>query len=139
LTITATLTKTIEQHDTLQQYSGNRSNFKNIFMKILRHILLLTLLTQYLSLQAQDTTNTKVSFVTKINIQHATKDGIYLNGYVVNIPYDELQKLNGKTVRISGKVTIVKGLKHYNDDVERQGRQEDTKHILKPKIKIVDS
>lgn len=108
-------------------------------MKILRLILLLTLLTQYLSLQAQDTTNNKVSFVTKINIQQATKDGIYLNGYVINIPYDKLQKLNGKTVRISGKVTIVKGLKHYNDGAERQGREEDTKHILKPKIKIVES
>lgn len=92
-----------------------------------------------MSLQAQDTTNNNVSFVTKINIQQATKDGIYLNGYVVNIPYDKLQKINGKTVRISGKVTIVKGLKHYNDGVERQGREEDTKHILKPKIKIVDS
>lgn len=108
-------------------------------MKLLRLILILTLLTQYLSLQAQDTTNNNVSFVTKINIQQATKDGIYLNGYVVNIPYDKLQKLNGKTVRISGKVTIVKGLKHYNDGVERQGREEDTRYILKPKIKIVDS
>lgn len=108
-------------------------------MKLLRLILILTLLTQYLSLQAQDTTNNNVSFVTKINIQQATKDGIYLNGYVVNIPYYKLQKLNGKIVRISGKVTIVKGLKHYNDGVERQGREEDAKHILKPKIKIVDS
>jgi hypothetical protein len=89
-------------------------------------------------LQGQDTTNKKVSFVTNIDIKQATKDGIYLNGYVVNIPFDKLTELNGKTVRISGKVTIVKGLKHYTDGEIRQGRQEDTKHILKPKIKIVD-
>jgi hypothetical protein len=108
-------------------------------MKAIRLLFILTLLTQYSLLQAQDTTNSKVSFVTKIDIQQATKDGIYLNDYVVNIPYDRLQKLNGKTVRISGKVTIVKGLKHYNDGIVRQGREEDIKHILKPKIKIVDN
>jgi len=107
-------------------------------MKILRLLFLLTLLTQHSLLQGQDKTNSKVSFVTKIDIRQATKDGIYLNGYFANIPYDELQKLNGKTVRISGKVTIVKGLKHYNDGIVRQGREEDTKHIFKPKIKIVD-
>ncbi len=107
-------------------------------MQVLRHLFLLTLLTHYSLLQAQDTTRHKVCFVTKIDIRQATKDGIYLNGYVVNIPYDKLMKLNSKKVRISGKVTIVKGLKHYNDGVIRQGREEDTKHILKPKIKIVD-
>ena len=107
-------------------------------MKHLRLLFLLTLLTQFSLLQAQDTTNSKVSFVTKIDIQQATKDGIYLNGYVVNISYGKLQKLNGRTVRISGKVTIVQGLKHYNDGIVRQGREGDTKHILKPKIKVVD-
>jgi hypothetical protein len=107
-------------------------------MKVLRLLFLIILLTQHSLLQAQDTANSQVSFVTKIDIQQATKDGIYLNGYVVNIPYDKLQKLNGKTVRICGKVTIVQGLKHYNDGIVRQGREEDTKHILKPKIKVVD-
>jgi hypothetical protein len=106
-------------------------------MKILPLLLVFTLLTHSFILQAQDTTSNRARFVTKIDIQQATKDGIYLNGYVVNIPYDKLIKLNGKKVRISGKVTIVKGLKHYNDGVVRQGREEDTKHILKPKIKIV--
>lgn len=107
-------------------------------MKVLQHLFLLTLLTHPFLLQAQDKKSDKVSFVTTIDIQQATKDGIYLNGYVVNIPYDKLMKLNGKKVCISGKVIIVKGLKYYNDGVVRQGRDEDTKHILKPKIKIVD-
>ncbi len=112
-------------------------------MKFLRLLFLLTLLTNYSLLQGQDTlkiTDTesnKASFVTTIDIKNATKDGIYLNGYVVNIPYDKLIKLNGKRVQISGKVTIVRGLKHYNDGVVRQGREEDTKHILKPKIKLL--
>lgn len=106
-------------------------------MKFFRLFLLLSLVTHGSLLQGQDTTNKKVSFVTNIDIKKATKDGIYLNGYVVNIPYDKLTELNGKTVRISGKVTIVKGLKHYTDGEIRQGRQEDTKHIIKPKIKII--
>lgn len=108
-------------------------------MKVLQHLFLFTLLTYSLLLQAQDKKSNSVSFLTKIDIAQATKDGIYLNGYVVNISYDKLMKLNGKKVRISGKVTIIKGLEHYNDREVRQGREEDTKHILKPKIKIVDN
>ena len=88
--------------------------------------------------RAQDTTRNKVSFVTKIDSRLATKDGIYLNGYVVNIPHDEIVKLNGRKVRISGNVIIVKGLKHYKDSIDRQGRRNDTKHILDPTIVIVD-
>ena len=107
-------------------------------MTVLRLLFVFTLMSHSFVLQAQDTTRNKVSFVTKIDIQQATKDGIYLNGYIVNIPYDKLQQLNGKKVRISGKVTIVKGLKHYKNGEIRQGREEDTKHILKPGIKIVD-
>ena len=75
------------------------------------------------------------NFITTIDIKNATKDGIYLNGYVVNIPYNELKKLNGKKVFISGNVTIVKGLENNNDGIIRQGRKGNTKHILKPTIK----
>jgi hypothetical protein len=85
-----------------------------------------------------DVKGNKVRFTTIIDIKEATKDGIYLNGYVVDIPYEKMKALNGKKVRISGKVTIVKGNKHYTDGEIRQGREEDTKHILKPKIKIID-
>ena len=114
-------------------------------MKFLQFIFLLSLATHYSFLQGQNTSNltgtksTKANFVINIDINQATKDGIYLNGYVVNIPYDKLLKLNGKKVRIKGKVTIVKGLKDFTDDKIRQGRHEDTKHILNPKIKVIDS
>ena len=80
-----------------------------------------------------------VSFVTKVDIQHATKDGIYLNGYVVNIKYAKAKELDGKMVRVKGKVTIVKGIQNEPGKEIRQGRQGDTKHILKPKIKIVST
>ena len=92
------------------------------------------------TLKLTDTKRNKVSFITTIDIKRATLDGIYLNGYVVNIDYDKLQKLNGKKVRISGKVTIVKGLKNLPPTKPlSQGRYEDTKHILNPKIEIIKS
>lgn len=84
------------------------------------------------------------SFVTKLDIANATKDGIYLNGYVVNIGRDQLKKLNGKKIRVAGKVTVLKGLKkiekEHNEnanEVIRQGRENDTKYIEFPKIEIV--
>jgi hypothetical protein len=77
-----------------------------------------------------------VSFVTKVDIRRATKDGIYLNGYVVNIEYEKARALDGKTIRIRGRVTIVKGIQNTDGEVS-QGRQGDTKHILKPRIKII--
>jgi hypothetical protein len=38
-----------------------------------------------------------------------------MNGYVVDISYkqyQQLKKLDGKKIRVSGKVTIVKGIKN---------------------------
>ena len=79
----------------------------------------------------------KVSFVTKIDINNATKDGIYLEGYVVNIDYEKAKELDGKSVRISGKVTIVKGIQQDSSGVVAQGRQHDTRYILRPKIEVI--
>ncbi len=78
-----------------------------------------------------------VSFITKLDIANATKDGIYLNGYVVNISYEKAKKLNGKKIKVTGIVTIIKGVKNLPDNEIQQGRKEDTKHILSPKIKII--
>jgi hypothetical protein len=84
------------------------------------------------------TKNETVSFVATIDIKQATVDGIYLNGYVVNIHYDRLVELNGKKVRISGKVTIIKGLKNQPPTKPlSSGRYNDTKHILNPRVEII--
>lgn len=80
-----------------------------------------------------------VSFVAKLEINNATKDGIWLNGYVVNIEYEQAKKLNGKKIRVSGKVTIVKGLKGQPPTKPlSQGREEDIKYIESPKIEIIN-
>ena len=50
-----------------------------------------------------------VSFSIVFKTSYATKDGYMLNGYIVDIPYKKVQKLNNKKIRVSGKVTIVKG------------------------------
>ncbi len=70
---------------------------------------------------------------------------MYMNGYVVNISYEEAEKLHGKTVEVSGKVTVRKGLnnlpKEYEengDEIIGQGRMEDTRYIESPVIKILE-
>ena len=82
-------------------------------------------------------TSELVTFKAKVDIANATKDGIYLKGYVVNIDYEQAKKLHGKKIKITGKVTIVTGLKNLPDGEIRQGREEDTKYIESPKIKII--
>lgn len=78
-----------------------------------------------------------VSFVAIINIKYATKDGIYLNGYVVNISYEEAKSLHDKKVRITGNVTKRKGLKDLYSTEIQQGREGETKYIESPKVEII--
>lgn len=78
-----------------------------------------------------------VSFVTVLDIANATKEGIYLNGYVVNISYEKAKQLNGKKIRVTGKVSIIKGVNNKPDEEMQQGREGDTMYIEFPKIKII--
>ncbi len=81
--------------------------------------------------------NKTVSFTTTIDLRNATKEGIYLNGYVVNIPYDTLVKLQGKKVRIRGSYIIVSAVNNDTSTVIAQGRSADVKHIVKPVITVL--
>lgn len=80
-----------------------------------------------------------ITFITRLDITNATKDGIYLNGYVVNINYEQAKKLNGKKIRVTGKVTVVKGVKNRPGDAIQQGREIDARHIGSPKIEIISN
>ncbi|MES1222569.1 MAG: hypothetical protein ABUT20_44150 [Bacteroidota bacterium] len=93
----------------------------------------------------KDTSN-RVSFVVKFDKNNATKDGYYLGGYVVVIDYRQAQKLYGKKIRITGKVSVAKGLdsqpQEYDKNGElvvKQGRAGDTKYILSPAIKVISN
>lgn len=84
-----------------------------------------------------------VCFKAKVELNKATKDGIYLKGYVVKIPDTELKKLDGKLIEVKGVVTIEQGLQNepaqYDSEgnkVIRQGRVKDTKHIRKPEYRV---
>jgi len=81
----------------------------------------------------------QVSFVVKFDKNMATKDGYYLGGYVVDIDHNQAEKLDGKKIRITGKAVLVKGIKNDPGGKTpiRQGRDEDTKHILSPSIEII--
>jgi len=107
-------------------------------------ILILILQSQVSPAQTTDTLKKKpdkasnvVTFITKVDIANATKDGIYMNGYVVNLDHQRAKKLNGKKIRVTGKVTIVRGLNDEEKKAPVQGRDGDTKHIESPKIEII--
>ena len=90
-------------------------------------------------------TSKRVSFIVKVDTENATKGGIFLNGYIVNMDYQRAVELNGKTIKVTGKVTNIKGLenqpKEFNkngQEIIKGGRIGNAKHILSPKIKIID-
>ncbi|MFT3935983.1 MAG: hypothetical protein QM726_20300 [Chitinophagaceae bacterium] len=76
-------------------------------------------------------------FVTTFHLENPTKDGYYLNGYVVDINYAKAKGLDGKKVRIRGEVTIVKGVGDNKKKPLMQGREFDTKHIVNPIITVI--
>jgi hypothetical protein len=78
-----------------------------------------------------------VSFITVLDIATVTKDGIYLNGYVVNISYKKAKQLNGKKIRVTGKVSMIKGVNNQPGEEIQQGREGDTMYIESPKIKVI--
>ena len=78
------------------------------------------------------------SFIAIIDSTLATKDGMYLNGYVVNIGWEQSRKLHGKKVKVSGKVTIERAYRKEDNLYIRQGREQDTRHIEHPKIVLLN-
>jgi hypothetical protein len=121
--------------------------------KKMKQILILIALIIPVFLSAQQTnavkpadTSNRVSFTVKFEMaKMATKDGFMMEGYVVNIGYDEAKKLEGKTIKVTGKYTIVKGLQNEpkeldkdGNEIYKQGRLNDTKRIDSPTIEILD-
>ena len=84
-----------------------------------------------------------VKFKTLFKLSNATKDGFYCNGYVVNIDYEEGKKYNGKTVLISGRMKLIKGLGKHNftgtgkTKLYVDGRIDDYYFINKPIIILI--
>lgn len=92
-----------------------------------------------------DTSKT-ISFISRFDeTKMACKDGYAINGYIVNISYEQAKKLDGKTIKITGQYTIVKGLENQsreydkdNDEGAVQGRLHDVRRIESPVIEVVN-
>lgn len=70
---------------------------------------------------AADTSNT-VSFILKFEeIKMACKDGYFMNGYTVNLSYEEAKILNGKKIKVTGVFTIVKRLENQPKEYDEHG------------------
>jgi hypothetical protein len=84
-------------------------------------------------------TASSVSFIVRFHINELDKDdAVYLKGYVVNIGHEQAKKLNGKKIRITGKVTIIKASKNRSPGQPiPQERQGDYKYIESPQIEII--
>jgi len=85
-----------------------------------------------------------VTLITTFHKSKATKDGYYVEDYIVDMSAKEARRLDGKKIKITGQVNIIKGLKNespeYDTDGKRvimQGREEDTKYIVSPVIEIL--
>ncbi len=86
-----------------------------------------------------------VSFIAIFHINEVTKDGYNVNGYIVTIDDKQAQKINGKKIKITGVVTVVKGLDNKPEEYDKegnkivmQGRNQDTSHILRPSIEVIE-
>lgn len=83
-------------------------------------------------------------FTITMNLDGATKDGIWLNGYLVNIPYRRAKKLDGKTIEVTGDVSIKKSRNtppmenEYGEKKLRQGRSVEVPYIKHPKIRVIE-
>lgn len=86
-----------------------------------------------------------VSFFTNFEeSKMACKDGYAMNGYIVNISYDQAKKLDGKKIKVTGLFTIITGLKNLPKEYDKngneiimQGRLNDIEYIDSPTIEII--
>lgn len=121
----------------------------------MKNILTFILLTSSACIYAQQAKTTKaemtdttkeVSLITKFNeTKMASKDGYLVDGYIVNINFDQAKMLDGKKIRITGHYIIVQGLENTPKEYDKngnpiymQGRLNDTKHIESPTIEIIE-
>lgn len=62
-----------------------------------------------------------VTFVEHFDAGMETKDGYYFSGYLVNIDHVQAKKFDGKKARVTGAVTIIKGLDSQQQKLDSEG------------------
>lgn len=80
-----------------------------------------------------------VSFTVRFHISDLDKDdAAVLKGYVVNIGYDKAKSLDGKKIRITGRVTLITStFERQPGQPIPQERQGPYKYIASPQIEII--
>ena len=81
---------------------------------------------------------TKVSFIATIDLANETKEGVYLNGYVVHMGHERAKALQGRKIRVRGRVTLVRAVSNDDSAPVEQGRSVITGHLLRPKIQVLE-
>ena len=96
----------------------------------MKNILTFIFLTSTVCLFAQQTDTTKtemtdttkiVSLITKFDeVKMACKDGYFIDGYIVNINFDQAKMLDGKKIKVtcSGKNYYTNSLMYKNQNVK---------------------
>lgn len=86
-----------------------------------------------------------VTILVKVKLENATKDGLYIQGGILDLDAEEIERLNGKTIRVTGIKTRVKGLKNLpkaydknGNEIVQQGREEDFWHFHSIKYIVVN-
>jgi len=90
-------------------------------------------------------TGDSVTVIATFKKMNATKDGYYFGGYVVEMSEKEAKQYDGKKIKITGVLNIVEGIGpgtlHYDslgNLLASQGREGETKYIMKPVIEILE-
>lgn len=78
-----------------------------------------------------------VQFETTVDKTQLTKDGCYMENYVVHVEENRVLELDGTRVVVRGKCTYMKGVNSSDGEIV-QGREGESKHILHPKIKVIE-
>lgn len=94
------------------------------------------------SVQEEYQLKDSVSFTAIFDSTEASKDGYGINEFIVNVPHNQVKKLQGKKIKVSGIVTVTKGIGKINKDNItltdiKQGRETGSKHINNPFIEII--
>lgn len=97
-------------------------------------------------LPSKNDSTTMITIITTFDKSAKTKDGYILEGYIVDLMINDEQarKLDTKKIKITGQLFIEKSLNNTPPEYDetgkviiKQGRMDDTRHILSPVFKVV--
>ncbi len=105
-------------------------------MKKLIPLLLLLFIGKISFSQKEDKQASKTVKTVGIFDMREAKSGYAINDYYVQLEPSQIKEFNGKKVKVTGKLLVVKAI-DPNEKVRTQGSLKDRKFILNPQIRII--